>query len=163
MRPVPSSPVRRLVPIALLPLALAACGSSSSKGTTTTAAMSAADFVKAGNQVCIAADRRIFKIGRLSRDPSGWKRTAESAKQAVRDMRKVTPPAGSAAGFNEMLRFANALALTIQEIHQALVRNDIDTAAAGQLAAGQLQDKVHRAARRVGLTFCQQALTNWPA
>ena len=125
--------------------------------------MSAADFVKAGNQVCIASDRRIFKIGRLSRDPSGWKRTAESAKQAVRDMRRVTPPATSAAGFNQMLRFANALALTIQEIHQALLKNDVDTAAAGQLAAGQLQDKVHRAARQVGLTFCQQALTNWPA
>ena len=142
MRPVPSSPVRRLVPIALLPLALAACGSSSSKGTTTTTAtVSAADFVKAGNQVCIASDRRIFKIGRLSRDPSGWKRTAESAKQAVRDMRKVTPPAGSKSGFDQMLRFANALALTIQEIHQALVKNDIDTAAAGSERPGSYRPR----------------------
>lgn len=157
--------MRRLVFLALLPLALAACGSDSSKksATTTTTALSAADFVKAGNQVCIASDRRIFKIGRLSRNPAGWKHTAESAKQAVIAMRKVTPPTERKAGFDQMLKFANALALTIQEIHQALVKGDISTAAAGQLAAGQLQDKVHQAARRIGLTFCQQSLTNWPA
>jgi hypothetical protein len=156
--------VRRLVPLALVPLALAACGSDSSdKRATTTTAVSAADFVKAGNQVCIASDKRIFKIGRLSRNPSGWKRTAESARQAVRSMQAVKPPSDRTVGFRQMLRFANALALTIQEIHQSLVKGDIDTAAAGQLAAAQLQDKVHQAARRVGLTFCQQALTNWPA
>ena len=155
--------MRCLVPIALLPLALAACGSGSSKATTTTTATSAADFVKAGNQVCIASDKRIFKIGRLSRNPAGWKKTADAARQAVVDMRAVTPPSDRAVGFKQMLRFGNALALTIQEIHQSLVKGDIDTAAAGQLAAAQLQDKVHQAARRVGLTFCQQALTNWPA
>ena len=157
--------MRRLVPLALLPLALAACGSDSSKKstTTTTTVLSAADFVKAGNQVCIASDKRIFKIGRLSRNPAGWKKTADSARQAVLAMRALTPPTDREVGFSQMNKFANALALTIQEIHQALVKGDIDTAAAGQLAAAQLQDKVHRAAKRVGLTFCQQALTNWPA
>jgi len=156
--------VRRLVLLALLPLALVACGSDSSKKSTkTTTALSAADFVKAGNQVCIASDKRIFKIGRLSRNPTGWKKTADSARQAVLAMRELTPPTERKIGFNQMLRFANALALTIQEIHLALVKGDIDTAAAGQLAAAQLQDKVHETAKRVGLTFCQQALTNWPA
>ena len=157
--------MRRAVPLLLLPLVLAACGGSdSSSGTTTTlGAPSPAQFVDAGNAVCKASDERIFKIGRLSRDPKGWAATAKSARKAVVDMRKVSPPAARKAAFDEMRRFANALSLTIQEIHQALVKNDVDTAAAGQFAAGQLQDKVHRSARRAGLTFCQQALTTWPA
>ena len=156
--------MRRAALILLLPLALAACGSSSSKsGTTTSAAPSAADFVKAGNQVCMDSDKRIFKIGRLSRDPKGWARTAAAAKTGVQEMRSVTPPAAAREQFTQMIRYANALALTIQEIHAALVKKDYDTAAAGQFAAGQLQDKVHQTARSVGLTFCQQQLTNWPA
>lgn len=156
--------MRRLLALALLPVVLAACGgSSTAKGTTTTPRQSAAEFVRAGNQVCIASDKRIFKIGRLSRDPKGWKRTADSARLAVTDMRALTPPADRVAAFGQMMKYANALALTIQEIHASLVKNDVSTAAAGQLAAGQLQDKVHQAARRAGLTFCQQALTNWPA
>ena len=155
--------MRRSLFLLALPLALAACGGSSKSSTTTTAAPSNTDFVKAGNQVCQAADRRIFRIGRLGRDPNGWARTAASAKQAVRDMRAVAAPTGKAAQFRQMLRYANAVALTIQEIHAALVKKDYDTAAAGQFAAGQLSDKVHQAARGLGLTFCQQQLTNWPA
>jgi hypothetical protein len=157
--------VRRVALFLLLPLALAACGGSgSSKGSTTTvAAPTPADFVDAGNAVCIASDKRIFKIGRLGRDPKGWNQTAEAAKTAVREMRTVTPPAAKKAAFNQMLHYANALALTIQEIHTALVKKDYDTAAAGQFAAAQLQDKVHQSARTTGLTFCQQQLTNWPA
>ena len=62
-----------------------------------------------------------------------------------------------------MLRYGNALALSIQEVHDALVKSNLDIAAAAQFAAAQLQDKVHTAAKAAGLTFCQQPLTNWPA
>ena len=155
--------MRRTLLLLALPLALAACGGSSKSSTTTTTAASPADFVKSGNQVCQAADQRTFKIGRLTRNPQGWARTAASAKQAVREMRQVEAPAARATEFNQMMRYANAVALTIQEIHDALVKKDYDTAAAGQFAAGQLSDKVHQSARRLGLTFCQQQLTNWPA
>jgi hypothetical protein len=147
----------------LVPLVLAACGSSSKSSGTTSTTTQGPDFVRAGNQVCIASDKRIFKIGRLGRDPKGWARTAASARQAVREMRLVQPPAARKTRFNLMLRYAKAVALTIQEIHDALVKKDYDTAAAGQFAAAQLSDKVHQAARGLGLTFCQQSLTNWPA
>ena len=62
-----------------------------------------------------------------------------------------------------MIRYANALALSVQEVHDALVKSDLDTATAAQFAAAQIQDRVHTAAKSAGLTFCQQALTNWPA
>ena len=78
-------------------------------------------------------------------------------------MKQVQPPAARATAFRQMLRYGNALALSIQEVHDALVKKDYDTASAAQLAAGQLQDRVHTAARAAGLTFCQQSLTNWPA
>ena len=154
--------MRRTLLILAIPLALAACGGSSKTSATTTTT-SSADFVKAGNAVCQSADKRIFKIGRLTRDPQGWARSAASARQAVHEMRAVKVPAGRAPQFKQMLRYANAVALTIQEIHDALVKKDYDTAAAGQFAAGQLSDKVHQSARGLGLTFCQQQLTNWPA
>jgi hypothetical protein len=161
--------MRRRLSLLALPLALAACGGDSkSAGTTTAAAtttttVSGEGYVAQGNQVCIAADKRIFAIGRLTRDPKGWQKTANSARRAVLDMRKVEPPAERAAAFQEMLRYANALTLSIQEVQHSLVKKDYDTASAAQLAAGQLQDRVHAAAKEAGLTFCQQALTNWPA
>lgn len=164
--------MRRLVILALVPLSVAACGSSDAKrssggststAATTTAGESQVGYVGAGNQVCIDSDKRIFKIGRLSRDPKGWGDTAASARQALREMKQVHPPAARAAAFEQMIRYGNALALSIQEVHDALVKKDYDTASAAQLAAGQIQDRVHTAAKAAGLTFCQQNLTNWPA
>ena len=161
--------MRRLLILVLVPLSVAACGGSDSKRTgtgtspTTTSGASQQGYVAAGNQVCINSDKRIFKIGRLSRDPKGWARTAASARQALAEMKRVRPPAERAEAFRQMLRYGNALTLSIQEVHDALVKKDYDTASAAQLAAGQIQDRVHTAAKAAGLTFCQQNLTNWPA
>jgi len=159
--------MRRLLILALVPLSVAACGGDSKRSASTTSATTTAQsqqgYVTAGNQVCIASDKRIFKIGRLTRDPKGWGRTAASARQGLAEMKKVRPPAARDAAFRQMLRYGNALALSIQEVHDALVKKDYDTASAAQLAAGQIQDRVHTAAKAAGLTFCQQSLTNWPA
>ena len=156
--------MRRLSLLVLLAVAATACGGSKNASTTSTStAGSPAEFVSAGNKVCIAADRRIFKIGRLSRDPKGWARTAVAARTAVTEMKRIVPPPRRAAAFRLMIRYANALVLSIQEVHDSLVKSDLDTAAAAQFAAGKIQDKVHTAAKAVGLTFCQQPLTNWPA
>jgi hypothetical protein len=157
--------VRRLPLILIFALAVTACGSSKDAQTTSTAAASPTlqAFVAAGNKVCMDSDRRIFKLGRLSRDPKGWARTAAAARIAVAEMRRVTPPPAQATAFRQMIRYANALALSVQEVHDALVKSDLDTAAAAQFAAAQIQDRVHTAAKTAGLTFCQQALTNWPA
>ena len=163
MPPLPSSVVRR-VPLLLLVVAAAtACGGSKDAKTTSTTTGAPQDYVTAGNQVCIRSDKRIFKIGRLSRDPKGWQRTADAARVAVREMKQVTPPADRNPAFQRMLRYGSALALSIQEVHDALVKSNLDVAAAAQFAAAQLQDKVHTAAKAAGLTFCQQPLTNWPA
>jgi hypothetical protein len=150
----------------LFALAVSACGGSgSAKKTTSTVTTSASlqAFVTAGNNVCMAADRRVVKVGRLTRNPNGWARTAAEARQAIGEMKKVTPPPSRAAAFKNMLRYAAALTLAIQEVHDSLVKQDIDTAAAAQFAAAHTQDKVHEAAKAAGLTFCQQPLTNWPA
>ena len=157
--------MRRLPLLLVFALAVTACGSSKEAKTTTatdtTATMQA--FVTAGNKVCMDSDRRIFKLGRLSRDPKGWAKTAASARTAIAEMRRVTPPPSRAAAFRQMIRYANALALSVQEVHDALVKSNLDTATAAQFAAAQIQDRVHVAAKSAGLTFCQQALTNWPA
>jgi hypothetical protein len=155
--------MRRLPILMLFALSVTACGSSKEAKTTTSTPTSVPAFVAAANKVCQDTDKQITAIGRLSRNPRGWARTYEAAKAGVIEMRKVTPPPNRVRAFNLMLRYANALAITMQEVHSALVKNNIDVAAAAQIAAGSIQDKVHQQAKVLGLTFCQQPLTNWPA
>lgn len=150
----------------LFALAVSACGGADSakrSTSTTRAPASAQAFVTAGNNVCMASDKRIVKLGRLTRSPRGWARTAAEARRAIREMQQVKPPAARAHSFDVMIRYARGLALSIQEVHDSLVKKDIDTAAAAQFAAAKFQDKVHETAKSLGLTFCQQPLTNWPA
>ena len=90
--------MRRLPIVVLFALAVSACGGSSdssSKRTTSTVAsgVSMQAYVTAGNNVCMAADRRIVKLGRLSRDPKGWARTAVAPATADGVIGPVTPPA----------------------------------------------------------------------
>jgi hypothetical protein len=156
--------VRRLPLLILFALALSACGADSAKqSTTTNSAESLQAFVSAANNVCMAADQRIVKLGRLTRNPTGWARTAAEARQAIGEMQKVQPPPARTAEFHLMMRYARGLALSIQEVHDALVKKNIDVAVAAQFAAASFQDKVHSTAKDMGLTFCQQPLTNWPA
>jgi hypothetical protein len=155
--------MRRLPILMLFALSVTACGSSKDARTTTAASTSPQAFVAAANKVCQDTDKQIMAIGRLSRNPRGWARTYEAAKAGVIAMQKVTPPPNRARAFKLMLRYANALAITMQEVRNALVKNNIDVAAAAQIAAGRIQDKVHQQAKALGLTFCQQLLTNWPA
>ena len=109
------------------------------------------------------SDKRIFKLGRLTRNPKGWAKTAAAARTAIAEMQQVTPPPERAAAFRQMLRYANALALSVQEVHDALVKSDLDTATAAQFAAAQIQDT--RAHRREDSRpdVLPAALTNWPA
>ena len=156
--------MRRLPILMLFALSVTACGSSKeAKTTTTSPTTSVQSFVAAANKVCQDTDQQIMAIGRLSRNPRGWARTYETAKAGVIAMREVTPPPNRERSFKLMLRYANALAITMQEVHSALVKNNIDVAAAAQIAAGRISDKVHQQAKALGLTFCQQLLTNWPA
>lgn len=150
----------------LFGLALSACGGADAAKRTTTVtndATSVQAFVTAANNVCMAADKRIYKLGRLTRAPKGWARTAAEARQAIAEMQHVKPPPDRAQAFSLMMRYARGLALSIQEVHDALIKKNIDVAAAAQFAAASFQDKVHSTAKGLGLTFCQQPLTNWPA
>lgn len=155
--------MRRALPLLLVPLLAAACGGSKSSTTTTTARPTQQQFVAAANAVCVRSDRAIFKLGRLSLVPAGWARTAAAARGAVADMKKVTPPAGKDAAFRQLLTEGGKLATGIQQVHDALVKKDYAKARTAQDAAGAADTAIHRQAQKLGLTFCQQLLTNWPA
>ena len=115
------------------------------------------------NAVCVRSDRATFKAGRLSLDPAGWGRTAAAARRALADMKRVTPPAGKAAGFRLLLEEGQKLATGIQQVHDALVKKNYLAARTAQNAAAKADTAIHRQAQKLGLTFCQQLLTNWPA
>jgi len=155
--------------------ALAACGSSSDAktSTTTTAAttttvvdarrLTQEQFTSAGNLVCLQSDRRVYRLGKLSRDPAGWAKTAKEARVGIAEMKKLQPPLSDQAGFDHMLVLADRLATGIQQVHDALVKKNYDAARKAQFRATASDTAIHKQARRIGLTFCQQLLTNWPA
>lgn len=149
----------------ILPLLAAACGSSAKNTattTTSTAPLSQQQFVKAGNQVCIRSDQRIFKLGRLTRSPVGWAKTAAAARVGIKEMQAVKPPASAATTFNRMLDYGQQLVQAIQNVHDNLAKKKFTAAISAQFSAARLQDHVHAEAKLAGLTFCQQNLTNWP-
>lgn len=145
----------------------AACGGSKSatEATTTTAKPlpTQQQFVSDANAVCVRSDRAIYKVGRLSLDPAGWGQTAAAARRAVADMKRVTPPAAKAASFKRLLAEGQRLATEIQNVHDALVKKNYLAARTAQNAATKTDTTIHREALKLGLTFCQQLLTNWPA
>lgn len=119
--------------------------------------------MSAANAVCVRSDRAVYRLGRLSFDPSGWAKTAAAARSAIADMKTVTPPAGKDAAFAALIAEGQKLADGIQRVHDALVKKDYAKARAAQLAATRADTAIHRQAQKLGLTFCQQLLTNWPA
>jgi hypothetical protein len=158
--------VRRALLLLLAPTLLAACGGTNAAKTTTVAAKprpTQKQFVSAANAVCIRSDRAVFRLGRLTLDPAGWAKTAAAARRGVKDMRRLTPPAGKDAEFERLLTLGGDLAAGIQKVHDALVENAYAKARSAQLAATRDDTAIHRQAQKLGLTFCQQLLTNWPA
>jgi hypothetical protein len=156
--------VPRVPALALLAVVLTACGSHEhAAGEHRAPRPSLDDFVKEGNRVCIDADRRILPIGKLTRDPAGWTRTASAAEQNLREMRMVVPPAARAAAFDRMVADGAAVVRDLDRIRNDLLSKKVRVANAAQQAALKSEDEVHTAARHAGLTYCQQALNNWPA
>jgi hypothetical protein len=145
----------------LTPVLLAACGGSSKPAAAPRPTQK--QFVAAANAVCVRSDRAVYRLGRLSLDPAGWAQTAAAARKAVADMKTVTPPAGKDAAFNALIAEGQKLADGIQQVHDALVKKDYAKARAAQLRATNADTSIHKRAQKLGLTFCQQLLTNWPA
>jgi hypothetical protein len=155
---------RRLLLVLAVPILAAGCGSSSHKTTTTSSPpLTQKQFVSAGNAVCIKSDRRVFRLGRLSLLPEGWAQTAVAARTGVAQMSALHPPVAAKAGFEHMLALGRQLAAGIQQVHDALVKKNYKLAQAAQLKATKDDTAIHLQAKTLGLTFCQQLLTNWPA
>jgi hypothetical protein len=154
--------VRFALPLLLVPLIVVACGGGSSKPKEPPR-LTQKEFVAAANKVCIDSDRRIFRIGALSINPSGWARTAAAAKLAIADMRAVRPPLSALLGFDRMMRNAVEVRRQIQLVHDALVEHKFAKARKAQFAATNADSRIKRQAKKLGLTFCEQLLTNWPA
>ena len=155
---------RALLLLLLLVTVLAAgCGSSSAKKVETTTRLTQAQFVSAANTVCINSDRRVFRLGRLTLLPEGWAETAIAANRAVQEMSFLQAPEAAEAGFQHLLALGRVLAGDIKLVHGDLVKKDYKAAQAAQLRATKTDTAIHLQAKKLGLTFCQQLLTNWPA
>jgi hypothetical protein len=153
-----------LLLVVAVPVFAAGCGSSSQTTTTTSAPpLTQQQFVSAANAVCIKSDRRIFRLGRLTLLPEGWAKTAAAARVGVAEMSALHPPTRADPGFRHMLALGRQLAAGIQAVHDALVKQDYKVAQARQIKATNADTAIHLQAKKLGLTFCQQLLTNWPA
>jgi hypothetical protein len=148
---------------------LAGCGASSAAKTVTSPAvkviprLTQKSFVNEGNLVCLRSDRRVYKLGTLSLDPVGWAKVAKAARVAIAEMRKLRPPLFDQARFDHLLVLARRLEEGIVRVHAALMHRNVAAARRDQSAARNVSAAIHTQAHKLGLTFCQQLLTNWPA
>jgi hypothetical protein len=120
-------------------------------------------FVAAADAVCVASDRRIYKLGGLSTDPSGWTKTGVAADRALRQMAALRPPLPDAVVFGRLLASGRRLRADVMQVEHALAQKNLTAARRAQLAAKSAAAKIHAEAKALGLTFCEQPLTNWPA
>jgi len=154
-------PLRPAFVVLVLPLVAAACGGGGKSSGDER--LTAAELVSKANQVCINSDRRIFQLGQLTTDPAGWRRTARAASRGIAEMARLRPPENKQKGFDTMLASARQLQKIVDEIATALQKKDFAKAQSAQARATQLDTKIKFQARALGLTFCEQFLTNWPA
>jgi hypothetical protein len=149
--------------------ALAGCGASPVAQTTTAgshapaARLTLKAFTTEGNLVCLRSDRRVYRVGALSRNPVGWEKVARAARVGIAQMEKLRPPLADQPRFHHLMVLANRLGDEIVRVHTALVERSYAVARREQTAAKTLSAKIHAQAQKLGLTFCQLALTNWPA
>ncbi len=121
------------------------------------------EFVEEGNGVCIRSDRRVFRIGGLGPAPGPWERTARAAATSIREMRELRPPAAKQRQFDALLVSAEKVRRAVSDVHDALVAQRYERAREAQIRAVRADAEVKRIAHGLGLTFCEQLLTNWPA
>jgi hypothetical protein len=153
-----------VIALVLVPALTAACGGGSGASSAAEQPrLTQKEFVAAANQVCIRSDRRIFRVGALTSDPSGWKKTALAARKGIEEMRALRPPAAKQKQFNAMIASGRRLAEDVADVHRSLVENDFVKARAAQARAAVADSRIKRQAFALGLTFCEQLLTNWPA
>jgi hypothetical protein len=120
-------------------------------------------FVAAADQVCVRSDRRIYRLGSLSTAPAGWAKTMAAADSALGQMAALRPPAAEASGFAHLLRLGRRLRDSVWQVHHALVGKDLKAARRWQRTATAVGRQIRAQAKALGLTFCEQPLTNWPA
>jgi hypothetical protein len=154
---------RALLLLLIVPVLATGCGSSSPKQAATPTRLTQAQFVAAANAVCIKSDKRVFQLGRLSLLPRPWGLTAVAAHEGVLEMSFLQPPAKSEAGFRHLLVLGRRLETGIEQVRDALAKKDYAAARDAQVRATRADTAIHLQAKKLGLTFCQQLLTNWPA
>jgi hypothetical protein len=122
-------------------------------------------FVAAADQVCVASDRRVYTLaGALSTSPSGWEKTIRAADLALNRMTALRPPTRDATDFAHLLALGRRLRDNVQRVHDALAKKDLEAARKAQRSAtGYDTREIHQEAAKLGLTFCEQPQTNWPA
>jgi hypothetical protein len=152
---------RALLLLALVAPGVAACGGGSKAQEEPR--LTQKQLVEQANQVCIRSDRRVYRIGELSTDPSGWSRTVNAAQRGIDEMAKLRPPADRQRRFDRMLATARKLKNAIAAVRDALTASDYRKAQKAQQRATTYDTSIKKQASRLGLTFCEQLLTNWPA
>lgn len=122
-------------------------------------------FVTAADQICVASDRRAYALaGSLSTKASSWEQTIRAANLALAHMAALRPPTRDAAGFRHLLALGRRLRDNVQRVHDALAKRDLQAARKAQHAATDDDTKaIHAEAAKLGLAFCEQPQTNWPA
>ncbi len=159
--------VRALLPLAAVALVIAGCGGSDKQAATTTTKVAPPlthkQLIARGNQVCIDTDRAVSKLGKPTRDTSYWDELIPLSNDALAQMQALRPAAKDKGAFDHMMSLARREVAAITAVRDAIGKKKLASAQTKLRAATALDTKVKFAARDVGLGFCSQLLSNWPA
>jgi hypothetical protein len=143
------APVRVLALAVGLSLIVAGCGSSGSNGGVITPKR----FIAEANAICSRADERARAL------TSGSKLKVESVgaaatllEQTEKELEKLHPPAGSAAGFHRFLNLARGEIKLVAQLAAAI--HNRNRSAARALTAKLNSSASNDAAKEIGLTVC---------
>jgi hypothetical protein len=116
------------------------------------------EFIARADKICrrINAKRESFKIASKSDLASVVPVLAAYEQAAVAEMRKLTPPASIARGWNQILEGADRLANATAELGEAAKANKIQQTGTLSKEAEKANEQVLVVSKREGIMDCAQ-------
>ena len=142
----------------LFALGAAACGGSGHP-----AALSKADYIKAGNAICAEADAKTEAIpgGQpTASDMGAWKSYLDKAIPITRDeaarLKAITPPSADKATIDSLLALVATLLVQAERARSAAAAGDTSSFGTALNALSSSSNKANQISIAYGLTVCGQ-------
>lgn len=148
---------RRVGLAAVIVLGLAGCGGS---GTTTTSNISPTAYRASVNKICAAYNASVRALPKSTTGSiQGLTTLANSAKNALAQIRSVAPPSSMAAGVNKWTALVEQSEASVGKLLDAFKSGDTTALRAAAAEGTKLNQRANAQAQALGLPDCAQNAT----